>query len=427
VNYKPTLNKVTEPEAHALPRIDETLSLFNGSLFFSSVDMVDAFYQIPLAPESRDLTAFTDSTGSVYRYTRLPQGCKQGPSVFSKFVSRVLQGMRYSTIAVYLDDIACFTPSYDTHVKALNALFTRMHDYGLSFRADKCHFFAKEFVFLGHVISDQGVAVDPRKTKAIDEMELPADPKCLKSVLGLFSYYRKYVKDYARKVEPLQNMIKKDAIFKRDETGKAIYTKEQIASFEEIKLELVSPPILGHPHWDEPFEVHTDACNHGLGAVLVQVIDNKEHVIQFASRALKEGEFKWSIWEKEFLAIVWAVQLFDTYLRPPFGRQFIIRTDNEAVKFIMTNKQGNHRVMRWILQMGVYDYEVLHRAGSKSGNADGLSRCHLPDSSPYNCHVEGLYDRDQQPIPMTDCSQMGTTSACAVRVLPPSKTHSIQA
>ncbi|MEM7282731.1 MAG: RNase H-like domain-containing protein [Pseudomonadota bacterium] len=247
----------------------------------------------------------------------------------------------------------------------------------------------KSFPFWGHVISTEGIKPDPKKLKAISKMELPKTLTQLRSALGLFSYYRKFVRNFSKIASPLTMLTATGKRNKKGDNGKIIYDEKAKKSFEALKHLLADEPIcLAHPDWSKPFEVHPDACKTGLGAVLTQKTDTGERVVMYASRSTNGLEKNYLPYELEALAMVWAIELFRHYL---YGRKFIVRTDHRALKWLMKREHGT-RVTRWVMRLQEYDFEVFHRAGTASSNADGLSRNPLPSTNPYGeDDIEPLY------------------------------------
>ena len=387
VNYS-GLNRNVELDGYALPRIDDTLSLFEGKQFFSTMDLQDGFWTVPIDEESSKYTAFLAPDGSVYEYTRLPQGLRSAPGAFTRFFDHVLRGLKWVVCVAYIDDVCVFGLDFDAHLAALDAVFSRIEEYGLSFKPSKCHFLTKKFHFLGYVVSKEGVRADETKIAAVRDMPIPRDKSALKSFVCLASYYRRLIKDFSQMALPLMELLKQDVILPRNADGSVKWSETQLAAIEALKLALVGDEVLAHPAWDLPFSLATDACTHGLGAVLSQKgRDGKERVISYASKSLTDGEKRYSVPELEFLAIVWAVRLFRMYLAPPFGRPFKIFTDSMAVKAILSQVSPPVRLVKWTMELSMYSYEVIHRKGNKNGNADALSRCPQRSACPYGVKI----------------------------------------
>jgi hypothetical protein len=224
------------------------------------------------------------------------------------------------------------------------------------------------------------------KVKAILNMPPPDTPQKLSAFLGLVGYYRRYVKGFAALAKPLFDKTK-GVTKKRYPAGTptALNDRETLA-FTAIKKQIARDPILGFPDWTLPFEVHTDACEYGLGATLVQrhPTTNIETVIAFASRSLRPGEIAKQLDQHrlEALAVRWAVEHFRPYVALT---AFIVVTDNREVSKLLTKESGvdhDDLLAKVVVYLQGYDVTLRHRAGKKHGSADGLSRNPLPDDTP---------------------------------------------
>jgi len=199
-------------------------------------------------------------------------------------------------------------------------------------------------------------------------------------MMGIFGYYRQFCKGYSTVASPLTSCIKEAyKLPRRPGTSNIAWSSEQRGAFDKLKLMLTKDAMLAHPDWTQPFIIDTDACMHGLGAVLSQKVDGQEKVVAYASRALADNEKKYTIWELETLAVVWACDLYGWYL---WNKPFKIRTDAMAVQWVL-QKATTGRLMRWALNLQEREYEIEHRKGSAHGNADALSRCPMRSCCPY--------------------------------------------
>ena len=388
IDYR-ALNRVTKRDGYLMPRVDDSLSALKGAQYFSSLDLTAAFNQIPMADASKDLTSFCTPEGT-WRYTRMPFGLVNGPAIFSRFIDTVMAGLKWTAVMVYMDDVLIFSPSLEHHLESLEAVFKRIDEFGLRFKAKKCFIAVDEVRFLGHLVTRRGIKPDPQKTMAITDMEMPKTKDELRSVLGLFGYYRRFCKRFTAVAHPLQEALKKETKLKRDEHGNVRWTEDQKGAFDKLRGVLASSPLLAHPNWDSPFSVHTDACMHGLGATLTQVVNGKEMVVCYASRALAPNELVYNTYEKECLAVVWACSLwYSLYL---YGRKFTVVTDNQALTWLFTRAPTQSRIQKWVISLQDLTFDTVHRKGTSHCDADGLSRNHLPSTSPYgeDC-IEPLY------------------------------------
>jgi hypothetical protein len=243
-----------------------------------------------------------------------------------------------------------------------------MQAAGLKLKPDKCHLLQKEVVFLGHVVSKEGVKPDPTNAAKIVGWPRPQTAKQVKQFVATGSYYRRFIKDFAKIVRPLVELTKKDMPF--------IWGEHCEIAFQAVKQTLTGPEIMGFPiNEGGEFRLDVDASGVGIGAVLQQVQDRRERVIAYASRALSKAERNYRITEKELLAVVYFVQYFRQYL---LGRKFVIRTDHQALVWLFSLKEPSGKIARWIEILAPYDMVIQYRPGVKQGHCDALSRCELP-------------------------------------------------
>ena len=212
-------------------------------------------------------------------------------------------------------------------------------------------------------MSVEGVSTDPDKIKAVKEWPTPRTAKHVQSFLGLCSYYRRFVKDFAQIARPLHKLCEKGSNFS--------WSKDAKDSFQSLKESLTTAPVLAYPHLGQQFVLDTDASEHSVGAVLSQVLDGQEHVIAYISKAMNVHERTYCVTRKELLAMILALKNFHTYL---YGQKVLLQTDNAAVSWMQSLKRPTGQVARWLQELGTYDLTVVHRPGKKHVNADGLSR-----------------------------------------------------
>lgn len=223
---------------------------------------------------------------------------------------------------MFFDDILVYSSSWEEHLQHLREVFDILLHEKLFLKPSKCTFGASTIEYLGHFISGEGVSTDPSKVIAIEQWPTPSTQKQLRSFLGLANYYRRFIRSYSIIARPLTVLLKKDGFD---------WGQEAIHAFTELKQALSTSPILALPDFDKTFVVETDASNTGIGTVLMQ--DNRP--ICFISRALGPRHQSLSVYEKELLAVVHAVQTWHAYLS---HRPFIIKTDQKSLKFLMEQK-----------------------------------------------------------------------------------------
>ena len=380
VDYR-NVNKCVTTDRYTTPRVEIALSVLHGNKYYSAIDLVDAFWSIPLQAKSREVTAFQTPDG-LYQYRFLPQGLKTSSAVFCRYMDRMIGNLKWTEVLTYVDDILIFSKSFEEHLSSLNKVCQVMGKFNMTLAPHKCHLFQESVKYLGHLVNREGVKCDPDKVKAIREMSIPQTKDELYSTMCKFRYYRRFVMDYAKIEEPLRTKTLGPTTWTYDSNAKAEYSEKELAAFNMLRGALCLDPILTHPDWNKEFILHTDACKTGLGAVLVQMDGDAERVISYASRSLTKTEVNYNQWELECLAMLWAAKLFRMYL---LGTRFKIVTDSNAAKHIMGlhSENAGGRLLRWSLALQDFDFYIEHRKGKRHANADGLSRMPLDSTEPY--------------------------------------------
>ncbi|MDY6929837.1 MAG: RNase H-like domain-containing protein [Pseudomonadota bacterium] len=376
VDYR-RLNAATVKDAYPLPRIEDNLDALQGSKYFSTLDLLSGFWQVEVEPKDRDKTAFSVAGGGFYRFCTMPFGLTNAPGTFQRLMEKVLQGLQWEIAVLYIDDIVVFSATLDDHLDRLEKVMGRLRQAGLKLKPSKCDLLARQVEFLGHVVSDKGVGVDPNKIARVESWPTPTSLRQMRSFVGLCAYYRRFVPNFSSVCKPLFLLTKKGQPF---DWGEA-----QQEAMDTMKRLLTKAPILGYPNSEGMFILDTDASNVGIGAVLSQVQDGQERVISYGSKVLNKAQRNYCVTRRELLAIVEFVGQYHHYL---YGRKFLVRTDHAALYWLLRKKDPEGQMARWITKLSVYDMDIQHRPGLKHGNADALSRC-----------MEGCRDTDFLEIP----------------------------
>lgn len=361
IDYR-KLNEKTIEDKYPLPRIEEILDSLGKCSYFSTLDLAQGFHQIEMDAESIEKTAFVVNNGH-YEYVRMPFGLKNAPSTFQRVMDNILRDYLYKSCFVYMDDIVIFSKSLQEHLIHVKQIFDKLKHYNLKVQLDKSEFLRKEVGFLGHVITAEGIKPNPAKIKAVQEYPLPKSIKEIRAFLGLVGYYRRFVKNFAKVVQPLTRCLKK---------GTKIETDDQnyLQAFHHCKELLTNAPILSYPDFERTFHLTTDASNVAIGAVLSQ--DSKP--IAFYSRTLNSAERNYSTIERELLAIIESCKHFRPYL---FGRLFLIETDHKPLVWLFSLKDPSSRLVRWRLKLEEFQYKVVYKKGKENVVADALSRVEI--------------------------------------------------
>jgi 8-oxo-dGTP pyrophosphatase MutT (NUDIX family)/predicted aspartyl protease len=382
VNYKP-LNDITKKDNYPLPRIDELLDSLQDAQWFTTLDLASGYWQIKVREEDQEKTAFITKFGT-YEFKVMPFGLCNAPATFQRTMDKVLAGIKEQFVLVYLDDVIIYSKTFKEHIQHLTEVLTRIRKANLRLKAEKCYFAATELQFLGHVVGKEGVKPDPEKVDKMVNYPEPKNIRELRGVLGLFSYYRRFIKDFAQLADPLYKLLKKDTVYE--------WTDLQQQAFENLREKLTQAPVVQYPDFNRPFLLYTDASQIGIGAVLAQKDNDKhEYVIAYASRTLNPAERNYGITELECLAIVWAVKYFRHYL---YGSKFTIITDHTALKWLLnsTSENGNRRLERWKIMLSEYDFEIIYRKGKNHANADALSRLNPTSDNNSSPHLTSNLD-----------------------------------
>ena len=293
----------------------------------------------------------------------MPFGLCNAPATFERLMNRVMSGLQWETLLVYLDDVIVFGGSIPEEITRLRQVFQRLREAGLKLKPKKCNLFKTSVSYLGHVVSNEGVATEKDKTEAISEWPTPKTVKEVRSFLGLASYYRRFVEGFAQNSKPLHQLTEKGRRFE--------WNDECQYAFDTLKQRLTSPPLLAYPRPTEDYILDTDASNDGIGAVLSQIQDGQERVVAYASKVLSKAERNYCVTRRELLAVVVFLKHFRQYL---YGRHVLVRTDHGALRWLINFRNPEGQLARWLEVISTYDVEIKHRAGRIHSNADALSR-----------------------------------------------------
>ena len=375
------LNDVTVKDAYPLPRIDDTLDRLSGAKGFCTLDLSGAYWQVELDDDAKQKSAFTVQ-GGLYNWNVMPFGLCNAPSTFERLMEHVLTGLHWKSLLVYLDDIIVFGRNVTEIATRLEEVFERLRSAGLKLKPSKCFLFKPQVHYLGHIVSAEGIHTEPDKVKTIQDWPAPTTVTQVKSFIGLASYYRRFIHNFADIATPLHRLSSKNTKFD--------WSSECQAAFEELKRRLTSAPILAYPAEEGQFILDTDASAFAMGGVLSQVHNDEEHVIAYGSKSFKKEERNYCVTRRELLAVVHFLKYYRHYL---YGRAVIVRTDHAALRWLCNFKEAEGQLARWLEVLSSYDLKIEHRPGARHQNADALSRrpCHqcgcetCPDSKPKRC------------------------------------------
>ncbi|KAL4282483.1 hypothetical protein GQ457_16G010960 [Hibiscus cannabinus] len=365
VDYR-ALNAIIIQDRFPLPSIDELFDELHGAKFFSKLDLLAGYHQIHIKAGDEEKTTFRTHDGH-YEFLVMPFGLTNAPSTFQRLMNDVFRPYLRKFVLVFFDDILVYSPTWEDHLQHVGLVLQVLRTHQLVAKLSKCVFGQSMVGYLGHIISNDGVAIDPDKIVAIQQWPVPQNVKEVRRFLGLAGYYRRFIHHYASIAGPLTDLLKKDAFY---------WSSTAVKAFEELKGLLSSTPVLRLPDFTKPFNVETDASGIGIGAILSQ--DN--HPIAFFSQKLCPRMQKASAYQREMFAVTQAIAKWRQYL---LGRKFTVITDQQSLKNLKDQVIQTPEQQKWLSKLVGYDFDILYRSGKHNIAADALSR--VPSSQLFAC------------------------------------------
>ncbi|KAJ0938220.1 putative nucleotidyltransferase, Ribonuclease H [Helianthus annuus] len=289
----------------------------------------------------------------------MPFGLTNAPAAFMDLMNRVCKPYLDKFVIVFIDDILIYSKNQADHEKHLRCILKLLHHEQLYAKFSKCEFWLRDVQFLGHVVSERGIQVDPAKVEAVMNWQEPKTPTEIRSFLGLAGYYRRFIENFSRIAAPLTSLTRKKIKFD--------WGPKQQESFDILKKKLSNAPVLTLPDGIEEFVVYCDASHTGMGCVLMQ----RGKVIAYASRQLKVHEKNYTTHDLELGAVVFVLKLWRHYL---YGTKCVIYSDHKSLQHLFNQKELNMRQRRWMETLNDYDCEIRYHPGKANVVADALSR-----------------------------------------------------
>jgi hypothetical protein len=341
---------------------------------FSKIDLNSGYHQLRIREEDIEKTTFCTRYGH-YEFIVMSFGLTNAPAAFMEAINRMLHEFLDDFVVVFLDDILIYSKTEEEHERHLRLVLSALSKNQFYGKLKKCAFWLSEVAFLGHVISQQGIAVDPKNVAAMVEWKRPSSVSKIRSLLGLAGYYRRFVPNFSSIAKPLTRLLEKGALF--------VWSSDCEVSYHALKNKLLSAPILDLPESGKRFTIYTDASRIGLGCVLMQ----EDRVIAYGSRQLRKHEGNYPTHDLELATMVLALKLWRHYL---YGDSCDIYTDHKSLKYIFTQKELNLRQCRWLELIKDYDLSIHYHPRKENVVADALSRSGVPKVAlPFESHLEG--------------------------------------
>ena len=365
------LNSVTVKDAYLIPRIDESLSKLGDAKFFTTLDLGSAFWQVPLRKQDRDNTGFAFELG-LFQWKRMTFGLCNATATFQRLMAHALIGVtkKYGKLVMcYVDDVVIATPTLEDHIERLDEVSACMKRSGLKCKPSKCEILKDSIKYLGRMVDKHGIRPDPDAVEAVLTWKSPRTELQLICFLGFANYYREFIKGYAHKVYPMQQLM-------RHKGKQFTWNNAAEESFQRIKKDLCEAPVLGMPTEKGMYVLDTDASVVAISGILHQEQEwNGKTVLRpiaYGSKVLSDTEMKYGASKAEMFALVTFVEKYRAYLG---SEPFKLRVDNRALSWLKTYSMDQSYIGRWIVRLDGYNMIIdEHRTRDKPQNADSLSK-----------------------------------------------------
>ena len=373
VDYRQINRKIIR-DRYPLPQIEDQIDRLQGAKIFTTLDLENGFFHVPVHKDSQKFTSFVTPSGQ-YVFRWAPFGLATSPSAFQRFINTVFRDLIAKKIMlVYMDDIVILAEDDERALQNLETVLMTAAENGLRIKWKKCQFMCSRINYLGYEIENGSLKPSAEKTIAVSRFPEPKNVRNIQEFLGLTGYFRKFISNYSIIARALTDLLRADTNF--------CFDFRQKEAFDALKRALCDRPVLMLYDPKAETELHTDACKYGYGATLMQKGDDqKYHPVYFYSKKTKTAEEKYCSYELEALAIVNALKKLRVYL---IGLKFKIVTDCSAFKSTMSKKEICPRIARWAMVLEEYDYEMEHRTANRMRHVDGLSR------NPIICALEKM-------------------------------------
>ena len=352
-------------DAHPLPLPEDLFDKLRGCRLFSKLDLTKGFWQIPMDEASKKILAMATPLG-LYEPNSMPFGMKNAPAIFQREMQRVLRDRLYQGVMVFIDDILIYSKTEEEHLELVRWVLRRLQEEGYYANPDKCEFFQREVSFLGHVVSECGVAVQEHKVRVVADWPQPRNKKDVRAFLGLTGYYRKFISEYSEIAVPLTDLTRDAVNFD--------WTEREQGAFELLKMRLTTADVLAHPDPAKPYIITTDASGFAVSGVLSQDQDDgSRRPLAYMSRKMSERERRWPTHDKELLAILTAVELWRCYVEGS-PHPVVLLSDHRSLQHLNSQPRLSDRQARWVEKLSDFEFAIKYVPGSVNVVADALSR-----------------------------------------------------
>ena len=366
VDYR-KLNSVTKTDNFPMPNLSEAIYGAHNAKFFSKLDLIRGYYQIPVEEQSRQYTAFSTAHNH-YQFKRLSFGLKNSGIAFQKCMQQILSDFCFNNVIVYIDDILIMSRTFEEHLDLVGKILHTLMSNGIKVKIDKCELFKRSVQFLGHLIGETGIRKSPEFIQKIIDYPKPKTVTDLRKFLGLINFQRKFVNNCSSIAKPLScvtNGPKKKVL---------IWSDEMNESFDQLKSALAEEVSLSFPDYSDnasKLELFVDASGTGAGGCLQQWQCDSYKTIGYSSMTFTTAQRKYSTIERELAAIRWGIKSFRAFL---FGVSFILYTDHKPLLYLHNMAKDNSRMMRTLNDLADFDFTIRYKPGKENTAADAMSR-----------------------------------------------------
>ena len=361
-------------DLYPLPCIQEVLESMAGSAHFSLMDFKSGFWQIKMAPELQQYTAFTVGNLGFYEFTSMPFGLCNTPVTFQHLVQNTLGELNLAYCVIYLDDVIIFARTEEEHMEHLRIVFERFWEFNVKLKPSKCSFFQLEIVYLAHHVSQWGILQSRDNVQAMEEFPMPETYTQVRAFCRLAEHYRRFIKGFANLAHPLYDVLGKEV-----KMGLVDLPPEAWEAVNILKGKVQSTPVLVFPDFDKSFLLETDASKEGLGAVLSQKqSDGRYHPVAFGSHSLTPSEKNYHSCKLEFLTLKWSItEHFKEYL---VYSPFVVQTDNNPLTYVLMMPNLDATGHQWVGALASFQFKLEYQKGTDNGSTDALSRVPISHS-----------------------------------------------
>ena len=366
------LNDGTIKNAYPLPLISEIMDKLNGAKYFTKLDIRWGYNNVRIREGDEWKAAFKTNKG-LFEPTVMFFGLCNSPATFQAMMDDTFADFIEKRIMiVYMDDVLIFGKTKEQLEGNTKLVLERVRDADLYCKPKKCEFCKTKIEYLGMVIEEGKISMDPGKLNGIRDWPTPTTVKQIRAFLGFGNFYRRFIWHFSDLAKPLNDLLKKDRKFD--------WTEDCQKAFNDLKKRFTEEPVLMMPDHSKPFQIESDASKYATGAVLTQLDSNGDrHPVAFISKTLSPTERNYEIYDRELLAIIRALEEWRHYIQGS-SHTTIVHSDHKNLTYYREAKKLNRRQARWSLYLSEFDLKLVHVPGHKMIQSDALSR--RPDLCP---------------------------------------------